>query len=421
MSDAMQSAETELRERLKGLIIDSLKADYISTSGHMGYRTGNLYQSVRLGEEVQLGFRRADRRALFNNFHFYDKTVVDYGCNIGELSRLARQCGAKYVDGIEYDRYFVNVARLINSYNGCTRVSVKQGDLTDPETFSERYDIALAFSVFPYILPTLNHLSACVREILVLETHNTTTDIGKVYVEPVRRFFPFYTFVGLTDFSKGEGDRAVLVFAKEQGYLEKGGFVSPQIDLRQSRLDFADAFLSVANTVSPAGRRGISDLRKVSQTLSSGHDDQGRIVEGVAYWIDFIKGYLEFVDSQIIEENNSYVRSLRALIATYDFDPVLRTRLATTDELHARVKLRFGDVTRLANGAERALADINPVVAFNPSVAKGRYTLKTNLHEEPLRVSLMDGYHRTMWALFFGYEAAPIHFHYNSSVPMRRG
>lgn len=414
MFDTMHLAETELRERLKGLIMDCLNAEYVSTSGHLGYKTGNLYQSVRLDDDVQLGFRRADRRALFNNFRLVDKTVLDCGCNIGELSRIARQCGAKYVDGIEYDKYFVSIARLINSYNGCTRVSVKQGDLTDPSTFGEQYDVALAFSVFPYILPTLSHLARCVREVLVLETHKATGDIANVYVEPLKKFFPFYTFVGTTDFGKGEGDRAVIVFAKEKSYLEKNGYVFPTIELKHSRFNFADAFLAAASNVCPPGRRGSDDIRKVSQALSGVHNDNYRIAEGIDYWLDFIKGYLEFVDSGRVEDRNSYLVSFRELIERYDFDPKLRAKLSTFDELRERVRLRFEDVAKLAKHNDRGLAEIDPIIAFNPTDKGGRYSIKASFQAKPISINVMDGYHRTMWAMFFGYDLVPALFQYAS-------
>jgi len=138
-------------------------------------------------EGENIGGYRKDRSDVFSHFNFKGRTVLDCGCNIGELSRLARVCGARLVDGVEYDRYFVQVARLLNAYFGTSRVSFEEGDLTEEDTIGDVYDVTLAFSVFPYILPILSKISSATTEALVLETHNITSDQQKNLCRTIER------------------------------------------------------------------------------------------------------------------------------------------------------------------------------------------------------------------------------------------
>jgi SAM-dependent methyltransferase len=184
MIESTDVISQEVKTQLKHIIIDALNRKYISTSSHTNYTTGNRYQSVVLGGENIGGYRK-DRSELFSLLNFTGRSVLDCGCNIGELSRLARHRGAVLVDGIEYDGYFVQIAQLINAYHAMTRVSVTQGDLTNEATIQDSYDITLAFSVFPYVLPVLAKLAKATGEALVLETHNITSDLWKIYIEPL--------------------------------------------------------------------------------------------------------------------------------------------------------------------------------------------------------------------------------------------
>src|SRR5712691_1055079 len=143
-----------LKSELKQLILDGLRRRYVSVSGDDGIETGNHYQSVTLGDERTSGFR-SDRAAFLDQIDFRGKRVLDLGANLGEISRAARARGAAVVDGYEYDTFFVEIAQVLNAYNGTTGVSFYQRDITDPTAYDEHFDVVLAFSVFTYIHPVL--------------------------------------------------------------------------------------------------------------------------------------------------------------------------------------------------------------------------------------------------------------------------
>jgi SAM-dependent methyltransferase len=176
MTEVGDDLSSKLSEQVKNAILSALHARYISISSHMDYPTGNAYQALSLGDEAVGGYRQ-DRSKLFGVFDFSGRRVLDCGCNLGKLSRLARDRGAVLVDGIEYDNYFVQIARLINTYKGTTRVSFFQGDLTDPSVINDTYDVTMAFSVFPYVLPVMDKIAAATSEALVLETHKIDAEV----------------------------------------------------------------------------------------------------------------------------------------------------------------------------------------------------------------------------------------------------
>src|SRR5690606_9237664 len=133
------------------------------------------YQPIDLGGYTTTG-GRPHRDVFVKHLDFTGKTVLDIAANLGENSRLARQQGAALVDGYEFDSFFVETVRFINAAMGTTRVSLFQGDATDPKLYGGmKYDIVLGFSVFVYIRNVLAEI-AKITDTLVIETH--TLDHG---------------------------------------------------------------------------------------------------------------------------------------------------------------------------------------------------------------------------------------------------
>jgi 2-polyprenyl-3-methyl-5-hydroxy-6-metoxy-1,4-benzoquinol methylase len=212
-----------IRPDLKQLILQGLSAQYISESCAGGVETGNHYQSVWLGEEVTSGFR-TQRYDLLDRISFEGKSVLDLGSNLGELSRAARGRGAALVDGFEYDPFFVEMASAINAYNGTTRVSFYQRDITDPSIYRDQYDIVLAFSVFIYVEDRLQELSAITKELLIVETHKLVGNLEPTYLAPLRVHFPAYEILGETEWGTPHSDevrRAVVALARDSETLSQ--------------------------------------------------------------------------------------------------------------------------------------------------------------------------------------------------------
>jgi hypothetical protein len=89
----------------------------------------------------------AEDERLVAQLNVAGKNVLHVGSGRGDLSRDARRAGAEIVDGLEADGGLVTIARLLNAYNGTTRVSFFERDLRDPESYRERYDVVLALSI----------------------------------------------------------------------------------------------------------------------------------------------------------------------------------------------------------------------------------------------------------------------------------
>lgn len=401
MSETKNGLTDALRARVKATIIEALRVKYVSVSSHMAYTTGNAYQALTLDDEAVGGYRQ-DRSNLFARFDFSGRRVLDCGCNLGELSRLARARGAVLVDGIEYDDYFVQIARLVTAFKGVSRVSFSQGDLTKPNTIKDTYDVTMAFSVFPYILPVLDRIGACTTEALVLETHNISSDILKVYITPVSKQFPYHTFVDYTDFGHGEGKRAVLVFAKRPSTL-LGGFIHSTVNVVGSGFSFLDRISEVAQRIAPGRPLTRADL----PTLAEGEaTDERLLTAGRRYWIEMARGYVQARGEGRVDMGNSYARFLRRMLAETNFDPTLGEKLSSDDALVARVAARFADVDKLAEGPAD-LGPVEPILVVNPKDAAGKLRIKHGETGNDVFVDVIDGYHRVFWARMFGVKKLP--------------
>jgi SAM-dependent methyltransferase len=212
-----------IKPDLKQLILQGLSAQYMSESCAGGVETGNHYQSIWLGNEVTSGFR-TQRYDLLDRICFEGKSVLDLGSNLGELSRAARDRGAALVDGFEYDPFFVEMASAINAYNGTSRVSFYQRDITDPTIYRDQYDIVLAFSVFIYIEDRLEELAAITKELLIVETHKLVGNLEPTYLGPLRAHFPACEILGETEWGTPHADdvrRAVVALARDSETLSR--------------------------------------------------------------------------------------------------------------------------------------------------------------------------------------------------------
>jgi SAM-dependent methyltransferase len=99
---------------------------------------------------VRDGKRKLDDRTVgFIADDFCGKTVLDLGCNIGQISLYAAECGATSVLGIEYDRDAFNEATKIRDDKGHSNVRYKLDDLDNPLFWGhiESHDTVLLLSV----------------------------------------------------------------------------------------------------------------------------------------------------------------------------------------------------------------------------------------------------------------------------------
>lgn len=78
------------------------------------------YQDTTYGAKGQRVLE--NRTPFFDKNDFIDKTVLDVGCNLGQMCDYASVCGANKVIGIEYDKTVVDIAKKNNKKNNVTYI-----------------------------------------------------------------------------------------------------------------------------------------------------------------------------------------------------------------------------------------------------------------------------------------------------------
>ena len=209
----------ELAPDLRHVVMEALDAPYTSFSSTDDSETGNRYQSVEFGDHVTRGLREG-RGHFLDVIDFRDKQVLDLGSNLGEISRQVRSRGARLVDGFEYEPYFIEVANLVNVVADTTHVSFFERDISDPEIYTGRYDIVLAFSVMRFISGCLDRLAA-ITDVVLFEGHTVSGNFEERYMKPLTRWFPAYRVLGDSDSARVQQDdvRPVILMARDEENL----------------------------------------------------------------------------------------------------------------------------------------------------------------------------------------------------------
>lgn len=426
------SAKNELKE----LILESLKLGYMAQSCKDGIQTGNHYQSVTLGNEQTSGFR-TDREEFLDQIDFEGKKVLDLGSNLGELSRAARARGACLVDGFEYDQYFLEISSLVNAYNETSRVSFHRRDATDPSIYSEHYDIVLAFSVFTYISSVLEQIAEITDQLLVLETHKLEENLESSYLTPVLRYFPHYEILGESEWGTqfdARGKRAVIVFAKHEPTLvaalkglrsaEAGAIsndVAPAMNTERSGSDTAARYVDVKRTCLQHRFFSNFEFDTVDELLAAAagmhldldamawsRDLRSYVYSGWVYWLLYVKGYLQYVESGTIGSGNIYYDYLTKYYGPRAHDPGLHRVLADPQRTFERVAWRFRDTKSFREHATEDsswLDGVAPVriIIGDPPPQNGLLIYEIG-SDAPLKASLFDGWHRLFSASLWGIE-----------------
>jgi hypothetical protein len=416
----MSTTATSSGERLRGLIESGLALPYTSHSGFDGTATGNHYQSVALGGEATSGFR-GDRAAVLDCIDFRGRKVLDLGSNLGEMSRSARARGARLVDGVEYDPFFVELAQLITAYNGQARVSFRQGDITDPGLYGERYDLVLALSVFHYVSRVLDQLAA-VTDVLVLETHKLHGNFDGGYLEPVQARFPSMRVLGQTDWGQlGDGSetRLVIAVAKTRAQLDEI-LVAPHA---WSQPPSAPAPARRGRVIDPAAstiQRGFFeawDYRSAQELLSAvaatdvtvdalaaNRNAARHGYSGWVYWFLYLKGWLRYRETGEAGAGNPYFDYMTAHYAPGDADLAMRRAFADPATAEERVRRRFADLDRFDAAAGADVAEEIPPIRAIVGASAPRNALKLAAADggPSIHARRVDGWHRVFGARALG-------------------
>ena len=421
-----------IKPALKKVILDALQARYTSHSSMDSVETGNHYQSVSLGGDTTAGFR-SRREALLDRVDFRSKRVLDLGANLGEISRAARNRGARLVDGYEYDSFFVELADAINAFNGTDRVSFYQRDITDRAIYKEHYDIVLALSVFIYLREVLDTIAEITDGVLVLETHHLEHNLESIYLDPIGRYFPHHVILGTSEWgsvASHPGERAVIAFAKTDDALRKhiAGLGAPGMHFRAGRrqgtvpdirmVDVArtpwyDRFFATfkfdsAEQTLAAVEASDVDLQRLAHNGGPKVSNLGDWM----YWLVYLKGALQSSAGRPVDAGNVYYD----LLGDYgNQDPGRNADVGDVERRRQLVCRRFEDFNRyrLDPRAPQATTPIQLVVTDGPptpSVTRGVKRIYEAGREVPVETATIDGYHRLFLARLFGHKAIPCDF-----------
>jgi len=429
-----------IEDHLKQLIQEALTVPYVSSSCKDAIETGNHYQSVELGQARTQGFR-SDRNEFLDLISFEGKKVLDLGSNLGEVSRGARNRGACLVDGFEYDPFFVEIACALNALNKTTRVSFYECDMTDPSVYREPYDVVLAFSVAHYVYPILKHLEPIIQKLLVVETHRLQGNLESVYIENVTKYFPAYRILGYSDWNVSSdqgGQRAVIAFARNEEVLasalhhhEESRPVEPTSKRKVASDHMASESDMPVDIVIDTQRTclqkrffshfefdamsdlidAVSEMRVGLDSIARSEDIRVGLYSGWAYWFLCLRGFLEFRETNGLEEDNIYLQYIVRYYGPRRHDPGLAHLVGDPVAARDRVIARFRDFlifsTAQENGNEEPHG-VQPVIV----------TVSEAAPRQPLRVfpvgaaypvggSMVDGWHRLFGARVFGVRSLP--------------
>jgi SAM-dependent methyltransferase len=417
---AAAPAADPLHARLRALIADGLAAPYTSHSGTDGTATGNHYQSVALGDEATAGFR-GDRAAVLDCVDFRGRKVLDLGSNLGEMSRSARARGARLVDGIEFDPFFVELAQLITAYNGQSRVSFRQGDVTDPALYGERYDVVLALSVFHYVSRVLDRLAA-ITDVLIVETHKLHGNFDSGYLVPLRQRFPAMRVLGQTDWGQlGDGSetRLVIAFAKRPRQLDEL-LVAPHawqqppsapVELPRRRACTIDPAASSLHRAFfeawdyPDAERLLAAVDKTPvsvEALAENRNLARHGYSGWAYWFLYLKGWLHYRASGVVGAGNPYFDYMTNHFPASGADAALGRAVRDPTVAERTLRRRFADLDRFhAAGGKDVAADTTPIRAIVGTQPRNPLRLAEAGGRE-LVARRVDGWHRLFGARALG-------------------
>lgn len=381
-------------DQYKKIIIKAMSESYIARSNFKSIPTGNNYQTIDLGEVEKKG-GRSNRLNFLYQIDFQDKTVLDLGANTGENSRIVRRLGAKLVDGIEYDPYFVEIGRAINAVSGMTRISLFQGDCTKPYEFEGmHYDIVLALAVWVYLQDTIKDV-AKITDTLVFETH--TLDHGmEFYYEPVMKYFPYAVSLGYSDRPLDpHKSRMFAIFGKNQSDID----TLIHRNFLKVKPYFKNLFIEKYNHLNKAKIISLSKefFTKHKDIMEYALDDYsyGRMV----YFEVFLAGFHQYLNNaKTIDLDNIFLKFLQAGVQKGIIDQGLTDVAEKPNWLLRKITNKYDDAFNIMNSNPDLIAPIE----LNQQEL-GKFTFETTANEKII-CNNIDGHHRFFMCELAGIE-----------------
>ncbi len=408
------------------MLESALSERVISESPHQ--RTGNAYQTIRLGESTRGGFR-SPRPNLFSGFELEGRSVCDLGANLGEISRDIRRAGASHVDAYEYDHFFTQIARYVTAYNGLYDINHIQADVATEGFMRREYDICVGLAAYSYMQRNIDYICGQVSDLMIIETHEVRDEAwhGR-YVGRIAPHFPHWCCFGRVVHGKpgSQKHRLWLAFSKEdltRFYGRRANSVLPdgegivQVDLARSTLKFFDgAGLAAERDEDPLSKprqRLYSEKLAEHERRFSAGETVNVALSGEAYWLALLLGIAEFFSSGDVKDDNTYLRWMTRGLESGTVDPGLRHFLDDEPKLRRKASLRLSALGHALR--ERDTSHFLGVpVAYNATPYHPNFDsfnfkrLAVSDSAEELCVPTLDGHHRLFVMMLLGLERCPI-------------
>lgn len=386
-----------LQKELEKVITDAVSLPYVARSVRDGICTGNSYQTIALADGQKTSGRQ-NRMDMLGRIDFKNKTVVDFGANTGEMSRSVRRLGASLVDGFEYDPYFVQIGRATNAVTGVTRVSLFQGDCTNPGLYrGMRYDYILALNVWVYICDVIKDFPT-ISPVMIFETH--TLDHGmNFYYDRVSPHYPYAACLGLTDLGDNpHKSRAFIIFTTQPELID--AYASRQFIKVVPY--FNNIFVKVHG---PVGKDEFWNLATKCYNMKqeSAAPDESKEFGREGYFERLLAGLHEFrAAGNRVLDDNVYFHFLTSAVASGLIDPKIKPVAENPAWMRRKIANKFEDMINILSGRP----DLVPPLRLTRS---DQGTLKFTLVDgTDVRCSVIDGHHRFFAAQLAGLEK--IHF-----------
>lgn len=376
-----------LHNALRELVLGAVRQPYTARSIKNAISTGNNYQSLELTGGAHRG-GRTTRENFLERIDFAGRTVIDIGANTGENSRIARRLGASLVDGYEYDPFFVEIGRAVNALTGMTRVSLFQGDATNPALFAGlKFDLALALSVWVYLDRTMAELTQT-ADLVVFETH--TLDHGMwFYYRNLLPWYPHAIALGYTDKpTDPHKSRMCVVLGKDKAKVE--ALIKGREFLKVEPY-FRNRFLE---QVGPRSKEGVLELARrcfEKHRGESDYPDEAFRFATQEYFEVFLAGLHQFRmtgEPGRLEDGNLYLAFLAEGIRRGRIDPALQELAENPAWLKRKVANKYEDAALILDGRLDLVAPAEIVPA-----PEGSLSFRTTEDEE-IRCEAFDGHHR---------------------------
>jgi hypothetical protein len=421
MTNATRGADN-LDAEITALITRYEAACASDASGVQGNSTAHRHRSVDLRSHLLEGFRATDTQA-FTGIPLHRKSLVEFGCKMGEMTRRAAIAGAEFAEGIEDEDLLVRIGNLASAYHRLGNVVIRQGDLTGPGLLRQHYDIGASFSGFERLRNTLPEILSQIDGMFILETPALTGGWFNRYVTPFLEHMPYWCVCGITDqgTAHAEGRRGQLLFARTPDALNDvllararqlpgGSSIVATLDVEQSVMpksllgrssESCAIFQKARETIAaiPVGDQDAAAevLGAVGDALAAvAPADEPARFSSDSYWAALFQGARRYRARGQVDRDNPLVGYLRRMASTSE--PGMREILSDEHTVAPRAAERL-------DGFLQAIADRKPrdhFVAHNPvradlasvSMFLDRYQNFALDDGSVWYVHSFDGYHR---------------------------